>query len=313
MYILLKDVILLYYHLDSFGKKVSYIRKSFSLSREQLSASSNVSVETIRKIENGKYHPSYEILDSLSNILKIDLNKFILNYRLDEFETFNDIKNSMEAKFDRDEFYTLENEYNDFSNLLASTRNQYYQKLINQLMLLIQSVILNKKEKKSEESLYKLIEAIHISTPKFSLSNYNTFVYNNIEIRILMNIALLLKKLASKEESLEMIEFCMKIVEPKDSIYPKLCHNLSGAYRLVKDYENALKYCNLGIRYCSERRDLNGLNLLYYGKGIAEYNLGYDGYIDTLNKAISFCDVLGQDELKEIIIHKCKKFYNIEL
>lgn len=32
-----------------------------------------------------------------------------------------------------------------------------------------------------------------------------------------------------------------------------------------------------------------------------------------LNKAMSFCDVLGQEKLKKVIIDKCKKFYDIEL
>lgn len=303
----------MYYNLEKFGKKVSTIRKSLSLTREQLYDLSYVSVETIRKIETGKYHPSYEILDSLSHVLKVDLNKLILDYRLDNFEEFNIIRNNMESKFDKDEYYTLEKEYDDFANLLESTKNQYYQKLITQLMLLIKSVILNKSEKKPKESLDKLVEAMQLSTHNFSLSNYQEFVYNDIEIRILMNIALLLRKLKSYVDAANIMEFCMGIVNTNNEIYPKLCHNLSGIYSLLDDYKNSLKYSNLGIEYCNENRNFNGLNLLYFSKGVAEYSLGYEGYIESLNKSISFCDIMGQDELKKVIINKCKKFYNIEL
>ncbi|WMM25004.1 helix-turn-helix transcriptional regulator [Tissierella sp. MB52-C2] len=83
----------MYYNLDNFGKIVS----------------------SIRKIETGKYLPSYEILEDLSNILKVDLNQTILNYRIDDFKASNEIVDSTESKFDRDEYSTLENEYNRFS------------------------------------------------------------------------------------------------------------------------------------------------------------------------------------------------------
>ncbi|MDR7855078.1 helix-turn-helix transcriptional regulator [Tissierella sp.] len=303
----------MYYNLEKYGEKVSTIRKSLSLTREQLYDLSYVSVETIRKIETGKYHPSYEILDSLSHVLKVDLNRLILDYRLDNFEEFNIIRNNMESKFDRDEYYTLESEYNDFANLLKSTKNQYYQKLISQLMLLINSVILDKKEKKPKESLDKLIEAMQVSTPGFLLSNYKAFVYNDVEIRILMNIAMLTEELKSYVDAANMMEFCMRIVNTNNEIYPKLCHNLSSIYSLLDDYKNSLKYSNLGIEYCNENRNFNGLNLLYFSKGVAEYSLGHEGYIESLNKSISFCDIMGQDELKKVIINKCRKFYNIEL
>ncbi|NLW41289.1 MAG: helix-turn-helix transcriptional regulator [Tissierellia bacterium] len=303
----------MYYNLEGFGKKVTSIRKIHNLTREQLSKLSFVSIETIRKIETGKYIPSHKILDDLSAVLKIDLNEILLKYRLEDFQTFDDLKNRMEVKFDRNEYDTLEKEYEDFDDLLSYTKNQYFQKIIRQLMLLTKAVIINHKENNPTKSLETLIEAICITTPNFSLSNYQSYVYNSTEIRILMNIALLLRKLKSKEEAIEILEFCINMIDSDDEIYPKLCHNLSGIYVLIKQYSKALKYSNLGIDCCLYKRKYPGLNILYYGKGIAEYNLGYDKYMESLNKAISFCDVLGQEKLKKVIIYKCKKFYDIKL
>ncbi len=91
-----------------------------------------------------------------------------------------------------------------------------------------------------------------------------------------MNIALLLRKLKSREKAIEMLEFCIDMIDSDDEIYPKLCHNLSGIYSLTKQYDKALKYSNLGIDYCLNKREYSGLHILYYGKGIAEYKLGYD-------------------------------------
>lgn len=148
-------------------------------------------------------------------------------------------------------------------------------------MLLTKAVIINHKENNPTKSLKTLIEALCITPPNFSLSNYQSFVYNSTEIRILMNIALLLRKLKSRKEAIEMLEFCIDLVDSDDEIYPKLCHNLSGVYVLIKHYGMALKYSNLGIDYCLNKRKYTGLNILYYGKGIAEYNLGYDEYMES--------------------------------
>ena len=180
-------------------------------------------------------------------------------------------------------------------------------------MLLVKALIINYKENNPSESLETLIESICLTVPDFSLSNYQSFVYSSTEIRILMNIALLIRKLKSKEEAIEILEFCINMIESDDEIYPKLCSNLSGLYSLVKQYDQALKYSNLGINYCLNKRKYPGLNILYYGKGVAEYHLGLDEYVESLNKALSFCDVLGQEKLKKVIVYKCKKFYDIEL
>ena len=134
-----------------------------------------------------------------------------------------------------------------------------------------------------------------------------------MELRILMNIALLINNIESIEKSLEIMEFCMKIVEPNESIYPKICYNLSYTYHRLDIHEQALKYSNLGIEYCTKYRDYNGLNLLYFRKGIARYLLGYEPYMDSLKKCIYFCEVLDQHELKDMVIRNCKKFYNIDI
>lgn len=88
----------------------------------------------------------------------------------------------LESKFDNDEFYTLENEYNDFKDLLLVTKNKYFQKLISQLILLIEAVILYKKEENHEKAIENLIKAMQISTPKFTISNYKSFTYNSTSL-----------------------------------------------------------------------------------------------------------------------------------
>ena len=109
------------------------------------------------------------------------------------------------------------------------------------------------------------------------------------------------------------MEFCINSVEPNDEIYPKLCHNLAGVYRRNKEFEKALNFSNIGIEACQKTGIFNGLNILYYGKGIAEYKLNKDEYIKSLEMSIALCEAFGQKELKDKIISNCREVFNIKL
>lgn len=303
----------MYYNLQAFGEEVRSIRTNLGFTQKAVCELSGIHEDTLRKIENGKVVPIQTTLDLLSPILKKDLNQLLLNYRLNNYQTFEEIKKRLESKIDRDEYQTLSVELDDLKALLHTEFNTYFINLINQLILLIESIILSKEYKKFDKSLDKLIEAIKITTPEFSLSNYKYFVYDSFELRILMNMSLVLDEIKSIEQSLEIMEFCMQIVDPNEKLYPKICYNLSYTYHRLDIHESALKYSDLGIDYCMRHRDYNGLNLLYFRKGVAEYGLGYETFMDSLKKCIYFCEILDQNKLKDLFINNCKKFYNIEL
>ena len=303
----------MYYNLQGFGGKIRSIRTNLGFTQKDVCELSDIHIDTLRKIENGKVFPAQKTLDLISPILKKDLNKLLLSYRLNKYSSFEKIKNRLESKIDRDEYQTLSVELGDLKALLNTESNTHFINLINQLILLIESIILNKKYSKTNESLGKLIEAIKITTPAFSLDNYKNFVYSSMELRILMNIALLVNKIKSTEKSLEIMEFCIKMVDPNEELYPKICYNLSYTYHRLDMHKNALKYSNLGIEYCTKHRNYNGLNLLYFRKGIAEYLLGYKTYMDSLEKCIHFCEILSQYKLRDMVITNCKKLYDIDI
>lgn len=303
----------MYYNLGLFGKKLCNLRQTLGFSQDEVEELSGVNAQTLRRIENGKVIPKQETLEFLSPIYKMDLNNLLLKYRIDDYSSFNNIKNNIESKLDRDEFYKLDIELNELYNLLSTVQHHYFKALINQLVFLIEAVILNKRDKKTNESLEKLIDALKLTTPEFSLSNYSSFVYSTMEIRILMNIALLLNKIESTEKSLKVMEFCFHAIEPDNELYAKICYNLSYTYHKLGRHDDALKVSSLGIDYCINNRNYIGLNHLYFRKGIAKFLLKHDDYMDFLKKSIYQCELLGQYELKDRMIHNCKKIFDIEL
>lgn len=68
------------------------------------------------------------------------------------------------------------------------------------------------------------------------------------------------------------------------------------------NHEKALYYADLGVKTCIEAGILDGLSLLYFRKGIAEYHLKRENYKDSLIKAMHLFEIFGQEKLKEMAI-----------
>ncbi len=305
----------LYYNLELFGEKLKQIRKALSIGQKEIHQITGIEERTIRRIENAKVLPKLDTLEILSLIYKEDLVSLLIQCRLDDYSTFSKIKNEIEFKIDNEEQYNLHIEVRMLTKLLSSVENLYYKNLISQLILFAEAAILYKDNKNNNNivALNKFVEAIKITNSAFSLDNYDSFVYSSIEIRILMNIAFVINKLNDKEKYLEIIEFCVNSVDTDDEIYPKLCHNLAGAYRRNKNYTKSLEFSKLGIKTCQENRLYNGLSLLYYGRGLSEHYLGESESIDSLSLSVSLCEAFGQDKLKKTIIDNCNKILGIDL
>ena len=300
------------FNLISFGKTLRDTRCELGLTLNDASKLSSVNAETIRRIETGKVVPRFETLEYLSLTYKQDLTSLFIKYRLDDYSYFYEIKNRLENKFDGNEIDTLYIELKELDTYAKHIKNSYYKNLINQISLLTHAIILYNNNDKIK-ALNILTEAIKITTPNFSLEDYNSFIYSSIEIRILMNIAIVLNSLDYRDKYQEIMEFCINSIETDDMLYPKLCHNLAGVYRRNKEFKKALKFSNMGIKACQKIRDFGGLGILYYGKGIAEYKLNIDDYIKSLEMSISLCDAFGQKELIDKIVCNCREVFDIEL
>lgn len=301
------------YNLLEFGKEMKNIRKNLNITQNYIYDTLVIHPDTLRKIENGNHIPLHETLDILSNTYKTDLNSLLLKYKVDDYEYLQVIKKRLESKIDEDDYKSLSVEIQELKKFLGNIHSSYHKNITRQLIVLAKAVILYKEKEDYSKALNSLKEAIKITTPNFKLNNYKSFVYSEMEIRILMNLSFVLNSLGDKEKYKDILEFCIKNMKPSDTLYPKLCHNLSGSYRRSEEYEKSFKYSNLGIQALKKNRNLNGLSLLYYGKGISEFNLGKDSYIESFENAISICEILGQDKLKSKITENCKVFFGIDI
>ncbi len=302
----------LLYNYELFGEKLKNIRKNLGLTQKDLAIAANVEDKTIRRVENSNGLPRLDTLELLSPAYKVDLISLLLECRLDDYSIFEDLKNKIESKIDNIEQDNLIIEINMLGKLLSSVKNKYYRDLINQLLLFTEASIRYKHDD-NDLAIDKYIESLKVTLPTFELDKYLSFTYSSFEIRILMNIAFVLNKFGNREKYLEILEFCIDLCDESDKIYPKLCHNLAGAYRRNKAYQKSLELSNMGIKSCQKNRTYNGLPILYYGKSLAEYYLGKSEHLKSFNLSISLCETFGQDNLRQAIIDNCKEILDINL
>ncbi|MEQ2129990.1 transcriptional regulator, partial [Caldanaerobacter subterraneus KAk] len=218
-------------------------------------------------------------------------------------------------KLESGDFENLRNDIDRLKKLLEKGDiTLYYSKLLNQLLLIAESVFEKTINKNYEKAMEKLQRAMEFTIPNFSLSNYTDFVYSDMEIRILMNMALIIKRTEGVQKSLEMLLFCLENLSPEEwETKIKIYYNISYNYHILSLAEESLHYANLGIETCVKNNTLSGLRLLYFRKAIAEYNLGREEYKDSLSKSIHLLEITGQEKLIKTIMESCRKFYNLEI
>lgn len=300
------------YNLHLFGEQVRFLRKKRKASQSIISEKTGINIETLRKIENGKVIPRLDTLEALSIVLKEDIAALLLRYRLDDYTLFNNIKHLLELKLDSNEYDKLPTVVDDLNKLKPLVNNDYYKIQIDQIYCFIDGAILYKVYNDPQNAYTKLINALIINYQEFSMKRYKAYTYSSIELRILMNIAFVTNDLGNPSHYLEIMQFCFDNVDLEGKLYPKLCHNLSTAYKRNKDYQNALKYADLGIKYCKKNNQFSGLHILYYGKGVIEYYLDDPEYVSSIKKAIFICELLDYKEVKRKILKNCKEFLKCE-
>jgi len=304
----------MYYDLELFGKAICKIRNTLGYTQKDISELTTITTETLRKIENGKVVPTHITLELLSSALKEDLNLLLLNFRISNYKIYYEIEDRIERNLGNGNYADLEKDLDILNNILDKRDlSNYMCNLIQQLRLLVESIILKINNKDYINSLNKLIDSMKVTTPLFELNKYNEFVYSSLEMRILMNISLLTNILGTTDECLEILLFCLNSLDPEEIDFKlRIYYNLAYTYHRKDLHGKALFYANCGIKACIENNSLNYLGLLYSRKFIAEYFLEDDNFKVSLGNAINIYDITDQRSLKDMIIKFCNK-HNIEI
>lgn len=122
-----------------FGKTLKEYRKNKNLTQEELADLSYINIKTISNMENGQIDIDLDKLESISNVLNVDLVEEYLYLILNDSEQINNIIKNLNSR-DR---YSGSSQFDEI-NILTKIENTSTRKIIKQkakkLNLLFQSI-----------------------------------------------------------------------------------------------------------------------------------------------------------------------------
>ena len=302
----------MYYNLFLFGKRLKDIREKLGLTQKQVVDMALIDERTLRRMERGKVIPKLETLEALSVIYKTDLVSAIIESRITDYSMLLQTQRNIDLKLINEEMSNFDNELKLIDKLLENIENEYYKILITQFKLFLYGIRYY-KNKEYQSALNMYINAIKQTLNDFSLDNYKEYSFSLMEIRILMNIALVEDKCEQDEKYEEILKFCINQCDENNEIYPRICHNLAGVYRKKEEYSRALFYDNKGIEICKKNMFADTLAVLYYGKAFVEYRLEKTEYKKSLDLSLQLCNIFEQIELMKQIIVNCEDVLGIDM
>ena len=302
----------MYYNLFLFGKRLKDIREKLGLTQKQVVDMAFIDERTLRRMELGKVIPKLETLEALSVIYKTDLVSAIIESRITDYSMLLQTQRNIDLKLINEEMSNFDNELKLIDKLLENIENEYYKILITQFKFFLYGIRYY-KNKEYQNAMDMYINAIKQTLNDFSLDNYKEYSFSLMEIRILMNIALVEDKCEQDEKYEEILKFCINQCDENNEIYPRICHNLAGVYRKKEEYSRALFYDNKGIEICKKNMFADTLAVLYYGKAFVEYRLEKTEYKKSLDLSLQLCKIFEQIELMKQIIVNCEDVLGIDM
>lgn len=288
-----------------FGFKLNSIRNNKNISIEELEFRSGVSSSTIKAIERGQSNPTIKIVSNLSKALSVNLFEFLYRTDEDSFSSCNSLVELIEyklstSKFDiRDELEELKKCKNDIINRLEREN-------LDRLSLIYSGIVDLEIYEDINTAKDKFKDSINVSKPKFYVNDLRVGNLDPLKFKAISNLSFIYKN-SDFPLYLYMSEFLIENDIKKDVNYYKYLLNLSSAYIRNNQYKKAHIYINEYFRQ-SKVRALNLEVLFLYNKFLIDIEINKSDTQKTLSLCLSICNLLNDDSLANVIIHKIKKF-----
>lgn len=248
-----------------FGKTLKEYRKNKNLTQEELADLSYINIKTISNMENGQIDIDLDKLESISNVLNVDLVEEYLYLILNDSEQINNIIKNLNSR-DR---YSGSSQFDEI-NILTKIENTSNRKIIKQkakkLNLLFQSIEIKDNMNKKKELI---IKALNIDN-NFDFVNLSSNAYDIIDYRLLMNYAFCVKNL---NERLRFFKFIEQSRVDNDNLNSILYHNMAVTYYILYKSYLALYYINKAI---SSNKHNPVSPIMLYQKSLILYDLSLD-------------------------------------
>lgn len=318
------DIVVETYNMNEFGQVMKLIRKSLNLTQTDVRDRVGISENTMMKIEKGLVIPKFDTLELLSLAYKIDITAVFLKYRQD-ISLVNIMASADEAIQSNNPSKLLQC-YHSYHEYIKSGMNR---DLINASELNLLECFLknavryfdqNLKDIQRREMSLEIRNVLEKNNPELKWHKLESITFNLWEIRLLNLLALLEGQLENYATSLQILESIYSkynlyhdLIVTEQNVFLTTIFNLSYHYHLTDQHHKALKFADEGIRFTQFSGNIKVLHGLYYRKGIAQFLLHEENFMDALRYAVTLLEIVNNKEIADLYRKITKDNYEIDI
>ena len=181
------------YEMKRFGNKLKTIRIECDMTQAKVAKLSTVSIDTLRRIENGYVTPRYETLVTLTNIYQKDLLKLFDNYTEDlNLVTYY---NQIDEAILENDLSIAKTLYDELVSEVINEdveKNQVDQINYKQILCFLETrqLFYDKRHEIKNTIEHNIIESIKLRIHDFQLDKFEKYNYTHVELRLLLLLAI---------------------------------------------------------------------------------------------------------------------------
>lgn len=273
--------------IQMFAGIMKDFRKQIGLNQQDVCDLSNISVGTLRDIENGRVVPKIETLHLLSPAYKHHLIDVFSSCLMGDHKVWFHSMNQMEVKIALEDYTSLSVEREKLKKLLAINKCDFFTIQIQQQIALIDGIMALNLKQKHLQAAHIFTRAIKTSTSLFCFNNYQSHHYSNHEKRLLMNLVLI-SRFDNKQKGYarEVLEFLLSCTEPSNILYIKLCYHYGLEMLEIGELDRANHHIKKAIQLAYGQNKLYTLCYLGLGKALLmqkQNNADWSNYLQKIN------------------------------
>lgn len=306
------------------GKTIKKNREAQGLSQEKL-CGGICSVPTLSRIENKGTIPSRDCATALLQRLGLSADRYymmISKYDADIDRLESEI-NSCYLQYDR-----TQGEERERARIQGVHKLQELKVIveeddrIGQQFLLKTEAILGETNRTYDvsEQLTMLMDAVHLTIPKFDLDKINNFLYSLEELKILTQVAVRQAKTGNLKKSIKTLEQLFDYVQEHNrnmsqsaGQLPLIAYNYAIKLGQAKRYSDAIEIAEVGRQSCIDCGNYHLLPGFMHIQAECYYFLGDDADSKTLyTKAYYFYQSIENKRDLELLKEEASRYLNLE-
>ncbi len=312
------------YDLVRFGRMVNDIRSKQSISLEKLADKSGLSINTIRRLEQGTFSCRFDTLSLLSFYLNTDLVALLTHSKDKLYEEVSIIRYHLDidlSKRNYGELTSYLNQLQSFYDRITYQENDIYYiqffNLIDKMILWINAIELSAVQHDYTAAENQLINALKINHPKFDLLNLNNSKLTGIELNMLNSLISNRLEAGNFHEIDTLIdqlkEMLLSSRECHHCVYIRLCFNAATLYFHRTEYGLAIDTIDETITYMKKNNTKTDYATLLVIKASSRFMLGLTKDHSEIIVALDFFIYEDKEHLIDIVLKNLEDSYGLKV